>query len=236
MKKTLTFVLTNEKGYIRPFFWRKDETFSKLIEKTKSEMAEDYEWENDYELKSIAHHLIASTIFEKEADLDMCDEITLESLSALYAHLNTKEFVEQKNIIVFDNIEDITDAWKSKTICINADKEERLIPFVKKVYKNDDTLLDSSLQSELVYKSSLGVIRAVMGEMGECINQQDNSGIVSCINACIPLTSACVLLGTDMKEDPEHIEANSNLFHSLMEMKSFIEEETINEKIKDLMN
>ena len=80
MKKTLTFVLTNEKGYIRPFFWRKDETFSKLIEKTKSEMAEDYEWENDNELKSIAHHLIASTIFEKEADLDMCDEITLESM------------------------------------------------------------------------------------------------------------------------------------------------------------
>ena len=230
LNNTLTTILFNEKGFIRPYFNYRSNV-NDLIkwgkENLKSEW--DLEWDTEEELESIINAMLGQISTKEE--LSLFDEMMLE-FGCVQTHLICENRDNEiKDISVFF-MEDRGDDYSNIRTLTTLNKGSEVYKLLKKIYKDEDTILDLELHKKVVRNVSNEVVSYFMEQL---VNDDDELPIREKLsyNKVIIVHAATLL---NMEEDDDKKNILERFVDSMVTTKDSLEEIIIDEKVNDLLD
>lgn len=229
LKQTTTLVLFNDKGFTKPFFFVNDETLSDLIHYTKEQIKEmDMSWETDEQLKELVNAGI-SDLTENFEDLDMHSMLLLEGLVAIWCDING--FIGNEHIISM-NISRNSETTSTSMVQIPYELDNKVTKSLKGVYKNEDTLVDTKLQSEVVKWVSIITTDKFMKIQMNHQTQSLDENYRNTKLVMVHLANLIQLFNDNSKKQEEF----KNIFDMVFELKESYENDIMDNKIKNLLS
>lgn len=232
LNNTLTTILTNEKGFIRPYFNFRSNV-NDLIEWGKDALKSewDLEWEDDNQLEGIVNSMLGQISTKKQKELTMLDEMLLE-FGSVFTHIHHENTHNKQTPLCYMFFEETEEDFKNfRSYVEEIDTKSEIYKSLKDVYKNEETILDTKLQREVVYNLSGSLINDYLVEVQR--NYDELSARTRLSYTKLIIMNAATLF--NMEEDEEDKDKLNSFLDSMISSKKLLEEIIIDEKINDLI-
>jgi len=232
LNNTLTTILFNENGFIRPYFnYRSniDDIIEWGKETLKSEW--DLEWENDKQLEGIINSMMGQISNKKELTYE--DEALLE-FGSIQTHLFCEERDNELKEVSCWFMEDRGDDYGNVRTITALNPKSDVYKQLKKVYKNEDTILELELQKKVIQMVSKELIDYFMNELIQNAENEDMDIRDKLSYNKLIIVHAATLL--NMEEDKDDKKLLETFVDRMISAKNDLEEIIIDEKVNDLFN